>query len=341
MRVREWVMAILTTIMFSAIVLALILILLAGTVIPAIIAFRNHHRHKWAITALTILGGWTGILWIVALIWSLVPVNAVGGPKDDRMADTSQPDPDEPMGVLDGHRRLSDKLLAGIVILPMIYSWFTLRKGYSTKTRVLSIGYAFLCVAVTVICVSNAGAFMYGLKGKAEQSNADAKYAVDNRLYMVTTPEEIISVLDAGRDDALRRRILLIDGTIASMKPDSGHTEMVIQGAQGGELTMNGDYLVGLKPGSPITAACAMVMHIGPIIRLPRCMVAPKGQMPLPAGVDIAYGVTLVPEQAPLAEVPVERPAKPTRTDEPVPTAPMQFPTEDASDDAMVKNPFN
>ena len=39
--------------------------------IPAAVAFLRAHRSKVAILTLNILLGWTGIGWIVALVWSL------------------------------------------------------------------------------------------------------------------------------------------------------------------------------------------------------------------------------------------------------------------------------
>lgn len=39
--------------------------------IPAVVAFLRAHHSKVAILTLNILLGWTGIGWIVALVWSL------------------------------------------------------------------------------------------------------------------------------------------------------------------------------------------------------------------------------------------------------------------------------
>ena len=39
--------------------------------IPLIIGFVRKHHQRFAILALNLLLGWTGIGWIVALIWSL------------------------------------------------------------------------------------------------------------------------------------------------------------------------------------------------------------------------------------------------------------------------------
>jgi hypothetical protein len=38
---------------------------------PTIIALNRHHRQTGAIAALNLLGGWTVIGWIAAMVWSL------------------------------------------------------------------------------------------------------------------------------------------------------------------------------------------------------------------------------------------------------------------------------
>lgn len=43
---------------------------LAFMLLPVIIAFSRKHKNAVAITATVIFLGWTGIGWIVALIWS-------------------------------------------------------------------------------------------------------------------------------------------------------------------------------------------------------------------------------------------------------------------------------
>jgi hypothetical protein len=38
--------------------------------LPTLIALRREHEHQVAITFLNLLTGWTGIGWIVALVWA-------------------------------------------------------------------------------------------------------------------------------------------------------------------------------------------------------------------------------------------------------------------------------
>lgn len=40
-------------------------------VLPIIVALRTKHPHQDGIALLTILGGWTAIGWLIAMIWAL------------------------------------------------------------------------------------------------------------------------------------------------------------------------------------------------------------------------------------------------------------------------------
>lgn len=56
----------------SPVVSILVMVLLwAVYFIPSVVAFLRTHRSKVAILTLNILLGWSGIGWIVALVWAL------------------------------------------------------------------------------------------------------------------------------------------------------------------------------------------------------------------------------------------------------------------------------
>ena len=46
--------------------------------LPAFIAFRRKHHNRFAILALNLLLGWTFLVWVAALVWSLTAVNYPG-----------------------------------------------------------------------------------------------------------------------------------------------------------------------------------------------------------------------------------------------------------------------
>ena len=59
----------------SLFVLLLFLIGAMIAALPIIIAFHRRHEYRWIITMLTLFGGWTGLIWLGALIWSIWPNN--------------------------------------------------------------------------------------------------------------------------------------------------------------------------------------------------------------------------------------------------------------------------
>lgn len=53
----------------------LILLALLVGLVPAFIAFARQHQYKWIILLLCLFGSWTGIVWLMALVWSAWPKN--------------------------------------------------------------------------------------------------------------------------------------------------------------------------------------------------------------------------------------------------------------------------
>jgi hypothetical protein len=56
-------------------------------IIPGLVAWDRRHAHVRAIWALTLLLGWTGIAWLLALIWAFQPTDAHRGTPRARPAD--------------------------------------------------------------------------------------------------------------------------------------------------------------------------------------------------------------------------------------------------------------
>ncbi|AIA65027.1 immunity to superinfection [Cronobacter phage S13] len=52
------------------VLLAIVVVCLAITFLPAIIAYRRKHNQKLAIFMLTLFTGWTFIGWVVAIVWA-------------------------------------------------------------------------------------------------------------------------------------------------------------------------------------------------------------------------------------------------------------------------------
>jgi hypothetical protein len=51
----------------------LLIIMVAGYLLPFWIALYRKHSFRWVILVLTIGAGWTGILWIASLAWAVWP----------------------------------------------------------------------------------------------------------------------------------------------------------------------------------------------------------------------------------------------------------------------------
>lgn len=54
----------------------LIMMMIGGYLLPTMIAYTRSHNNTIALFALNLLGGWTGFLWLAALVWSLLNINA-------------------------------------------------------------------------------------------------------------------------------------------------------------------------------------------------------------------------------------------------------------------------
>jgi hypothetical protein len=51
-----------------------LLLLLAFYWLPTVIAFRRGHPNCWPVAVVNLFTGWTGIGWVVALVWSVTAV---------------------------------------------------------------------------------------------------------------------------------------------------------------------------------------------------------------------------------------------------------------------------
>lgn len=55
--------------------LAVVLLVVAGYLLPTLIAYKREHHNRHAIAAVNILLGWVLIGWIAAFVWSLTAVD--------------------------------------------------------------------------------------------------------------------------------------------------------------------------------------------------------------------------------------------------------------------------
>ena len=57
--------------LFTALSLALLLIIVCIYFVPSIIATSRDHRNVWGVFVLNLTLGWTWIGWVAALIWAI------------------------------------------------------------------------------------------------------------------------------------------------------------------------------------------------------------------------------------------------------------------------------
>lgn len=94
---------------------------------------------------------------------------------------TSQP--------LSSHRKVSIPLIVGIIMMPFIASWFTLRKGYSTTARAVSLGWMVLALVI-------------GLSGESDTKQASTTPEPSVASAKVTDESQIEKPSEVASDDA-------------------------------------------------------------------------------------------------------------------------------------------
>jgi len=57
---------------FSLSELSLVVLIFAFYFLPALIAFLRQHKNRIAIFLLNLLLGWSGLGWVVSLVWSVM-----------------------------------------------------------------------------------------------------------------------------------------------------------------------------------------------------------------------------------------------------------------------------
>lgn len=75
------------------------------------------------------------------------------------------------------HRKVSAPLIAGIVLLPYIFSWFLLRKGYSQTARIIGLGW--LGIVLVGVGMSPHGQLPGGVVGSNAGGNQTGHVDVD------------------------------------------------------------------------------------------------------------------------------------------------------------------
>jgi hypothetical protein len=121
----------------------------SGYLLPAIIAKCRNHHNRGAIFVLTLLGGWTLVGWVVAMVWAMLrqptrPVDPIDNPVPDR-AESVQPRPKSQTSPDNATKveiadNIADLLRVQLMILPEEFKDIEDKQGRIYRK---SIGYVY------------------------------------------------------------------------------------------------------------------------------------------------------------------------------------------------------
>lgn len=125
-------------------------------------------------------------------------------------------------------RKVGILLAMGIFIFPPLFSWFTLRKGYSTKARVITFGWLALCLVIAFTgesakspssrapSVSSAQPSQTAQDKAAEQQKAlDALPVVTSRELAVAYDENTVAA-----DQRFKSKQFKVKGVVTGINTD-------------------------------------------------------------------------------------------------------------------------
>jgi len=117
-------------------------------------------------------------------------------------------------------KEMSPLLIVGVVFLPLVFSWFTLANGYSTKARVWSFAWLFVAMLVA-----------FGTKDTPVDEEREMKTAATGvkekpkpvEIPIKVTSKAIVSAYEANEvqaDNLYRGKMVEVRGRIGEIKKD-------------------------------------------------------------------------------------------------------------------------
>ena len=168
-------------------------------------------------------------------------------------------------------KKVSTLLLIGICFLPFIFSWFTLRKGYSTKSRVISFIYTFIIIIITIGSSEEKNKSNNNLANNKEIEVIENKYKSETKQIQETKePEKQIEKITASgliqayadnevaADDRFKGEKIHVVGVVKGIEKDFfGNSYVMLHGNDFNSVQYfnpeNKDDLIKLKKGKKIT----------------------------------------------------------------------------------------
>ncbi|NVK58268.1 MAG: hypothetical protein HWE26_21985 [Alteromonadaceae bacterium] len=152
-------------------------------------------------------------------------------------------------------RKPSILLWVGIVFAPILFAWFTLRKGYTNKVK----GIAFSWMVITLIFVASQGD-SNGSSGSPKTASADTIINVEMQTLLGAYQSN-----EVGADNEFKGNLIQVRGIVGDVKKDFVNNLYVMLGT-GAQFeipqvqaffddSMN-DQLAQLRKGQTITVVC-------------------------------------------------------------------------------------
>jgi hypothetical protein len=117
------------------------------------------------------------------------------------------PAEERPVGILLG---------IGILLIPLIFAWFTLRKGHTTKAKIIS----FVWLVLSLVIVGSQD----GTSSRSNSStSAPAPISAPAEIVMQVNIRDILSAYEGnevGADNKYKGNIIQVTGIIGSVKKD-------------------------------------------------------------------------------------------------------------------------
>ncbi len=181
-------------------------------------------------------------------------------------AATACPQCGKPNGKISTSRPVGIFLGIGILFIPIVFAWFTLRKGHSTKSRIIS--FCWLVLSLVVIASGN----------KSNNNSTESSSSVSSTSKIVETPKKEEAVLDVtpnelayaysdntiAADQKFKGKIYRVSGMVVDINTDVwGNPYITMQGGDNPFMLPQFKFekselaqLANLKKGTRATLVC-------------------------------------------------------------------------------------
>jgi len=181
------------------------------------------------------------------------------------------------MAEINQTKRVSGLLIFGIIIMPAIFAWFTLKDGYSTKARTLSFVYLFVGM-LAVFSNKHLDKPVSSQKDSSQEINTISNKSSQNQTIQEVQISELISSYvnnEINADNMYKGKSIQTMGIVKSIKKDIADDLYVTIGATFDEFeipelqayfnkTYN-DRLAKLVAMSQVTVICkidGLMIHV-------------------------------------------------------------------------------